>query len=225
LKEIYFGVIMNYKFLVLSLFLLSFIFGCGDNNSNPPPVNYETVTIGTQVWMLKNLDVDHYRNGDPIQQVSDPDVWKTLTTGACCYYEIDPANGAIYGKLYNWYAVNDPRGLAPRGWHVPSDAEWTTLSDYLGGESIAGGKMKETGTTHWMSPNKGASNSSSFSALPGGNRGSNDVSIRGSGFWWSSTEYNGTKAWSRVLYYYDTSLLRYYNCKVCGFSVRCVKDK
>jgi uncharacterized protein (TIGR02145 family) len=215
---------MNYRIFVLSLFLLAFIFGC--KSTNQTKNNYETVTIGTQVWMVKNLDVDHYRNGDSIPQVTDKGQWLKLTTGAWCYNKNSDSLGKIYGKLYNWYAVNDPRGLAPSGYHVPSDAEWTVLSNYLGGESVAGGKMKETGTTHWISPNEGATNSSGFIGLPGGYRDSSgvyDFIIIG-GVWWSSTELNATYAWYRTLYYYDTSILRDYSLKVCGFSVRCVRD-
>ena len=110
-----------------------------------------TIQICNQIWMQKNLAVDHYRNGDPIPQVTDPTEWASLTTGAWCYYNNDPANGSIYGKLYNWFAVNDPRGLAPTGWHIPTDdrdiptsSEWQLLSDCLGGNEIAGGKMKST---------------------------------------------------------------------------------
>jgi uncharacterized protein (TIGR02145 family) len=187
----------------------------------------ETVTIGTQVWMKKNLDVDHYRNGDPIPQVTDSTQWYNLTTGAWCYYEND---NTTYGKLYNWYAVNDPRGLAPNGYHVPSDAEWTVLSTYLGGERVAGGKMKETGTTHWWSPNLGATNSSGFSGLPGGCRYYNGNPLSGGyhyidseGNWWSSTE-GGEGAWSRYLHYKIASVNRYDRFKVQGFSVRCVRD-
>jgi uncharacterized protein (TIGR02145 family) len=101
--------------------------------------------------MQSNLNVSHYRNGDVIPQVTDPTAWSSLTTGAWCYYNNDTANGTVYGKLYNWYAVNDPRGLSPQGWHVPTDAEWTNLTSCLGGESLAGGKMKAT--TLWDSPN------------------------------------------------------------------------
>jgi len=186
--------------------------------------NYETVTIGTQVWMKKNLDLSRYRNGDTIPQVTDPTQWGNLTTGAWCYYYKDPSNGAIYGKLYNWYAVNDPRGLAPEGWHVASDAEWTTLSNYLG--EFAGGKIKETGTAHWHSPNTGATNESGFSALPGGYRyeygGYEDITYWG--LWWSSTENNTTAAWGRTLGYATTTIYRKNINKVYGLSVRCVKD-
>ena len=151
-----------------------------------------TVSICDQVWMKKNLDVDHYRNGDPIPQVTDPTQWANLTTGAWCYYNNDPANRTTYGKIYNWYAVNDSRGLAPVGWHIPTDAEWTELENCLGGESVAGGKMKETGTTHWLSPNTGATNESGFTALPGGSRSYMNglyYEIGQSGAWWSSTEF------------------------------------
>ena len=186
----------------------------------------ETVTIGNQVWTKKNLDVSHYRNGDTIPEVRDAATWANLKTGAWCYYNNDPANGAIYGKLYNWYAVNDSRGLAPGGYHVPSDAEWTVLSTYLGGESVAGGKMKETGTTHWYIPNTGATNSSGFSGLPGGYRLNNGgyYYIRSFGIWWSSTEYGGTLAWYRYLYFDYINIVRSYVAKGYGISVRCVRD-
>lgn len=186
----------------------------------------ETVTIGTQTWMKKNLDVTRYRNGDSIPQVTDPSQWENLTTGAWCYYNNDPANGAIYGKLYNWYAVNDPRGLAPSGFHVPSDAEWSVLSVYLGGENEAGGKMKVTGIEYWKEPNEGATNSSAFSALPGGSRildGSfND--IKDFGYWWSSTESFDIMAWYRYIYYNNADFYTFDVGKTHGFSVRCLKD-
>ena len=130
----------------------------------------QTVTIGTQVWTSKNLDVATYRNGDVIPQVQDENAWANLTTGAWCYYNNDASNGTKYGKLYNWYAVNDPRGLAPKGYHIPTDEEWTKLSDYLGGESEAGTKMKST--SGWYNNGNGT-NSSGFSGLPGGSRHDN----------------------------------------------------
>lgn len=186
----------------------------------------ETVTIGTQTWMLKNLDVDHYRNGDVIPQVTDPTQWGNLTTGAWCYYNYDPANGAIYGKLYNWYAVNDPRGLAPTGYHVPSDAEWTTLTTFLGGESIAGGKMKSTGTSLWQSPNTNATNASGFTGLPGGIGGvtGNFFNIGDLGYWWSSSEYSAYGAWFRYLSYNSGYVGIENYGKSYGFSVRCLRD-
>ncbi len=186
----------------------------------------EEIQIGSQIWMCKNLDVDHYRNGDPIPEVKDKNEWANLKTGAWCYYYNDPAMGAIYGKLYNWYAVNDTRGLAPDGWHVASDAEWTTLTSYLGGENVAGGKLKETGISHWQTPNTGATNESGFSALPGGwrDRGSGSFYGVGGGSWWSATEDSSAYAWSRYLNSHDADLYRYDLNMDYGFSVRCVRD-
>lgn len=191
------------------------------------PGDFETVTIGTQVWMRKNLDVTTYRNGDPIPEVTDPTKWENLTTGAWCYYNNDPANGEIYGKLYNWYAVNDPRGLAPHGWHVATDAEWKILTNYLGGLSVAGGKLKEAGTVHWDFPNEGATNESGFSALPGGSRSYDYgifISIGNGGNWWSATEYVAKFAWARHIFHDYASISGYTNGKEHGFSVRCVRD-
>src|ERR1035437_587115 len=186
-----------------------------------------SVTICTQVWMLKNLDVSTYRNGDLIPKVTDPTAWQALTTGAWCWYNNDSATYAsTYCKFYNWYAVNDPRGLAPTGWHVPSDAEWTTLGDCLGGWQVAGGAMKETGTTHWKSPNTGATNSSGFTGLPGGYRDLYGAfyDVGGDGTWWSSTEANTTEAWSRILLSYSGTIERENFLKPQGWSVRCLRD-
>jgi uncharacterized protein (TIGR02145 family) len=191
------------------------------------PVFLPTVVIGTQQWMEKNLDVMTYRNGDVIPQVTDATVWDGLTTGAWCYYNNDPLNGAIYGKLYNWYAVNDPRGLAPQGWHIPTDAEWTTLNNLLGGDAAAGGKMKTTGTTRWAAPNTSATNESGFSGLPGGLRRSIDgtfYNIGNYGYWWSATQADITTAWGRTLSYDNGFLIRNGDFKRYGFSVRCLRD-
>jgi len=185
-----------------------------------------TIVIGTQQWQAKNLDVAFYRNGDPIPQVTDPTAWAGLTTGAWCDYNNDPLQGNKYGKLYNWYAVNDPRGLAPQGWHIPSDAEWSTLATTLGGASVAGGKMKEAGTVNWAAPNTGADNSSGFAGLPGGGRGTSGafLDVGYGGLWWSSTEPNTPNAWCRLLFYNDGNINRYFNNKRLGFSVRCLRD-
>jgi uncharacterized protein (TIGR02145 family) len=186
-----------------------------------------TVTICNQIWSTKNLDVSTYRNGDAIPQVTDPTAWANLTTGAWCYYNNDAANGPIYGKLYNWYAVNDVRGLAPTGYHVPSDAEWTTLETCLGGSSVAGGAMKEAGLMHWLSPNTGATNSSGFAGLPGGYRYYNGpfYDIGYGGYWWSSTEGSAAPgAWFRSLAYGSSDVSRDYGSKADGFSVRCLRD-
>ena len=195
----------------------------------PTPSQASQVVIGTQQWMKENLDVSTYRNGDIIPQVTDATKWGGLTTGAWCYYNNDSLNGAIYGKLYNWYAVNDPRGLALQGWHIPTDAEWTTLSTFLGGDAAAGGKMKTTGTTRWTSPNASATNESGFTALPGGFR--NDFGTFNSvgyfGYWWSATEAsNSEHAWYRALGNYNGTLDRtnLYGNKRYGFSIRCIRD-
>ena len=185
-----------------------------------------TIQIGTQIWMSKNLDVAFYRNGDPIPQVTDATAWAGLTTGAWCYYNNDSTQGTTYGKLYNWYAVNDPRGLAPQGWHIPSDAEWSALSTTLEGDAVAGGKLKEAGTPHWTSPNTGGNNNSGFTGLPGGGRSKNGtfnyVGLNGS--WWSSTEVITNSSWNRILYYNYGSVYRVNSNKAIGFSVRCLRD-
>jgi uncharacterized protein (TIGR02145 family) len=218
-------------------------------NSTAAPL--PNVNIGTQIWQNTNLDVTTYRDGTPIPQVSDPTQWVNLTTGAWCYYNNDSANGAIYGKLYNWYAVagiydaeslNDVslrKQLAPTGWHVPTDAEWSILINFLdptadggnGGNNtnISGGKMKETGTSHWQSPNSGATNESGFTGRPGGYRNNFNGTFGYfgySGFWWSSSEYNTNTADSlgRVLAHSDINAYMTLNDKGFGFSVRCLRD-
>lgn len=206
-------------------------------STNPPAAALPNVTIGTQIWQSINYDGATYRDGTSIPQVTDPTVWANLTTGAWCYFNNDPANGAIYGKLYNWYAVvgifdapslTTPslrKQFAPTGWHVPSDAEWTTLTSFLGGESVAGGKMKATGTTRWSSPNTGATNSSGFAGLPGGrNDGGSFANFRTNGNWWSSTEYEPAFAWSRNLDYNNGIVTSYRSIKKEGYSVRFIKD-
>jgi uncharacterized protein (TIGR02145 family) len=187
---------------------------------------YETVIICSQIWTASNLNVSKYRNGDVIPQVTDPNAWGLLTTGAWCYYNDETVNEAVYGKLYNWYAVNDPRGLAPEGYHIPTDAEWTTLTTCLGGNTVAGGAMKETGTTHWQSPNTGAANSSGFTGLPGGyhDRFGSFYNVGGVGYWWSSTEFDTTYAWYWYLSYDYGGVTRTGANKPDGFSVRCLRD-
>ena len=187
--------------------------------------SYSNVTIGTQVWMGENLDVCTYRNGDRIPECTDPVEWANLTTGAWCYYNNDPSTGEIYGKLYNCYAVNDPRGLAPAGWHIPTDEEWTTLTDYLGGSDVAGGKLKETGTSHWSSPNTGATNDYGFTALPGGyNPGDGSFIGYGTlGFWWTFSQDN-QRAITRHLTNSNATIIRDDILHQRGCSVRCIKD-
>ena len=184
---------------------------------------YNVISIGSQFWLMQNLKTTHYKNGTSIPNVTNNTTWAGLTTGAYCDYDNTPANSATYGRIYNWYAVNTGN-LCPTGWHVPTDAEWTTLTNYLGGESIAGGKLKAT--TLWNSPNAGATNSSGFTAFPGGGRASNGpYSYVGYfGFWWSSTESNTASAWRRTMGYGGSSVDRLDLGNTYGFSVRCLRD-
>jgi uncharacterized protein (TIGR02145 family) len=190
--------------------------------------DFETVKIGSQTWMKNNLDVSVYRNGDSIQQVKDGTAWAALTTGAWCFNNNDVANESDYGKLYNWYAVTDSRNIAPLGWHLPTDAEWATLVSLTGGNTAAGDVLKEAGTTHWTSPNSGATNSSGFTGLPGGGRGVDGafISTGGLGSWWTSSE-DSPGSFTAVCYqmnYNQSGVNRGSAAKVTGFSVRCVKD-
>jgi uncharacterized protein (TIGR02145 family) len=179
------------------------------------------IKIGDQTWTSKNLDVETYRNGDAIPQVEDQEEWANLTTGAWCYYENESDNGTTYGNLYNWYAVNDPRGLAPKGFHIPSDAEWTILTENLGYK--AGTKMKST--SGWDDDGNGT-NSSGFAGLPGGQRGHNGYfyHIGSSCHWWSSSESKADSAWSRYIYSVYGYLSTNANLERSGFSVRCLRD-
>jgi uncharacterized protein (TIGR02145 family) len=191
--------------------------------------NLETeseVAIGNQIWMNKNLEVDKYKNGDSIPEVKDSTEWANLTTGAWCYFDNNLDTGKIYGKLYNWYAVNDSRGLAPEGWHVPIGTELDELLTCLGDPDNAGGTMKESGTVHWNAPNNGATNSSGFTALPGGLRDSISKfdRIHITGFWWTSTFLSDSNAKFFVLNYDESSFYLQETLKNFGFSVRCVRD-
>ena len=168
---------------------------------------FDEVIIGTQTWMAKNLDIDD-------------------GLGGIYAYNNDENNVATYGRLYTWDAAVRVAASID-GWHLPSHAEWTTLTGYLGGESVAGGKLKEAGTTHWQSPNTGATNESGFTALPGGYRsgGRKFYDIGNCGSWWSATEYNATDAWYRLVIFYSSDAYGYYDrSKVVGFSVRLVRD-
>lgn len=189
---------------------------------------YATIQIGFQTWMAENLRTTKYKDGAAIPHITDNSIWSNLTTGAYSVYSHSPENEAVYGKLYNWYAVNTGK-LCPQGWHVPTDSEWSQLSTYLGNN--VGGKMKATGnktagTGLWNGTNTGATNESGFTGLPGGLRnlsGSFDY-IGNYGYWWSSTEYNTYYAWNRYLYYSYSSVYSYYNYKERGFSCRCLRD-
>jgi uncharacterized protein (TIGR02145 family) len=214
---------------------------------------YRAVKIGNQIWMAENLKVTHYRNGDPIPQLKSDSMakfiiagltdvlanqkeseWKYLKTGIHCVYDnserID-GHVATFGRLYNWYVVNDSRDIAPNGWHVPSDADWQTLIDYLGGNKLAGGKMKDSGISFWVSPNTGATNESSFSARPGGTRSyssGNYVNLGQVAYFWSTVENDSNHISYQTLSFKHAGI---YNSLDSGqeyrrycFSVRCVKD-
>ena len=203
----------------------------GPNITDAENNTYKTVTIGTQQWMAENLKVTKYNDGTAIPNITDNTQWFQLSTGAWSYYNNDLANNAKYGKLYNWHAVskttNGNKNVCPTGWHVPTDAEWSVLIGYLGGSSVAGGKMKEVGVTSWNSSNTDATNTSLFSALPGGarNNDGNYFTIGYNGYWWSSTESGTSDACFRNLYYYNGYANRNNNLKTrYGFSVRCLRD-
>lgn len=185
---------------------------------------YPVVRIGQQVWMAENLAVTHYRNGDPITHVPADDAWATAREGA---YSLPPQPDEPYGALYNWHAVQDARGLAPAGWHLPTEAEINALIDHLQGDTLAGGALKSIGLDHWLHPNKGATNSSGFAALPGGYRlgSTGSFHTQGSnGYWWHTMGSYELFAWSDRLFIAfahiarDTQYVRY------GFAVRCIKD-
>lgn len=190
--------------------------------------NLFEVTIGNQVWMRRNLDVTHYNNGDPIRQAVSVNDWLDAASkkeGAWCYLDNNSNNNAGLGKLYNWYAINDPRGLAPTGWKIPSRSDWSSLVNYLGGLSVAGGKLKETGHTYWT-PNNLATNSSAFTARAGGMRGWNGIFYQ-HGTWgnfWTSTSRDGDAAFSWKIVNYDEKIEEYGELKSTGYSVRCIKE-
>jgi uncharacterized protein (TIGR02145 family) len=192
-----------------------------DIDGNP----YQEVVIGTQTWLKPNLKTTKYNDGTTIPNVTDG-AWAGLSTGAWVYYNNDANYNADYGKLYNWYAVNTGN-LCPTGYHVPTDAEWTTLIDYLGGESVAGDKLKEVGTVHWDSPNTGATDDVGFTALPGGVRSGLNATfyyIRSSGWHWSATPFNSNLIWSGALIGNSSGVSKNIYEKTYGFSVRCLKD-
>ena len=207
-------------------------FGVADIDGN----TYDTVRICNQAWTKKNLNVSRYRNGDIIPQVTDPTEWANLTTGAWCYYNNDSTNGDLYGKLYNWYAVNDPRGLTPEGWHVPSNGEWNNMTKFIDQSvdttaifwsgNFAGTALKDTAI--WSFDGIRA-NSSGFNGLPGGSRSYNgnfnNIGSNGNCYWWSFSQNNNTDAWSYYLYNQNEGVGKIYNHKAHGFSVRCVKDE
>jgi uncharacterized protein (TIGR02145 family) len=197
---------------------------CTDADSN----NYVVVRIGRQWWMAENLRTTKYRNGDIISNVTSNTAWGNLSTGAMSWYNNNPsAYKDIYGGLYNWYAVNDTRNIAPPGWHVATDEEWTALTTYLGDPNTCGGKVKETGFAHWKTPNSGATNVTGFTALPGGYRFLNGTfdEIRGWSVWWCSTSSSADRAPTRAVFYNYFDLGRDLSDKRDGFAIRCIKNQ
>ena len=222
---------MSRRKIFVLIGVLVTLFLSGGCNSHPQKVvdrdgnSYPTVLMGSMLWAGKNLDVAHYRNGDLIPEIKDTKEWANLTTGAWCYNLNNPDNGKVYGKVYNWYAVNDPRGLAMEGWHIATDAEWTAMSDFLGGTEQAGGALKAT--TLWKEQTNGVNSKSGFDALPAGARRDTDGNFMPPGQYsrlWSSTESSTKTAWCRSLGYFDAALRRGMANKKTGFSVRCVKN-
>jgi uncharacterized protein (TIGR02145 family) len=192
---------------------------------------YHIIPIGRQKWFRENLRVTHYRNGDEIPMVTLDNQWKILTSGGYCFYDNLPSNGSTYGNLYNWHALSNSHGLCPSGWHVPSDKEWAEIGDSLGGNIVAGGKLKSTGTIEgstglWYAPNTDATNSSGFSGVPGGYRINYGTyySLGNVGYFWSSTDTAVVNAWNYILDANNGELKRNFNLKTNGFSVRCCKD-
>jgi len=237
---------MLYKYFYISLlFTFLFYLSCSDAPTSSEKTSgtitdidgnvYQTIKIGDQWWMRENLKVVHYQNGEAIANVTEDSIWNNLTASAYCNYNNSIDTAAIYGRLYNWFAVVDSREIAPVGWHVPSEEEWRTLVDYLGGVSVAGGKMKTTGTIEegdglWHNPDfdhTDATNESGFSALPGGIRGytSQTFALLGySAIFWSSTETRHDRAWLLTLNFAHSEVYYYSYSKDEGYSVRCVKD-
>jgi uncharacterized protein (TIGR02145 family) len=220
---------MQYKnviLIVVILFCLGLTVIQGQTVKDIDGNVYKTVTIGTQVWMAENLKTTKYNDAASIPLVVDDQAWGALTTPAFCWYNKDATvNKNRYGALYNWYTVGTNK-LCPKGWHVPTDAEWTVLTTYLGGENVAGGKLRETGIIHWEKPNTGATNTSGFTTLPGGYRNNHGefANIGFFGFWWSGTEYVPSASWCRTMGCASVDVLRIFSIKKNGYSIRCVKD-
>lgn len=228
IKKYFYQITALYVIVYLnSIFSLVKAQGVGSGISDIEGNFYQTVFIGKQEWMVKNLKTTKLNTGEILQNVPVESEWSHLSTPAYSWYDNDIKNSKINGGLYNWYTVNTGK-LCPVGWHVPSDNEWEILVDYLGGFNVAGGKLKENDTISWLSPNKGATNISGFTGLASGNRcGFKIGPFLQIGYycdWWSSTEFMGGTAWSRRLHYNNTEVSRNTRDLKDGCSVRCLKD-
>lgn len=219
------------KILALIFFSSLFLLSC-DKGDELPTIKdidgnkYHYVTIGSQMWLVENLKTTHFSNGDPILIVKDNNTWSTLTSAACCFYDNDTINTSSFGYLYNWYAVNDSRGIAPEGWRVANKDDWEKLYNYVGGIDIASAMLKEAGTKNWDKPNEGATNKFGFTALPGGFRDHlGKFYYKGyDGAWWTSSDYDEITAWYFMMNAETTVLGIGYPRKKNGLSIRCVKD-
>lgn len=224
---------------ILLIFVLFLAISCKKDNEDQPIKGetvtdidgnvYKTIKIGNQVWMAENLRVTRYRNGDAIPNIGDNNDWKNSANGARCYYDNDSATyAAIYGALYNGKAIMDTRNIAPEGWHIATNENWELLRDTLGGEIVAGNKIKEAGTAHWRSPNADADNSSGFNALPGGYRSGSlgtFIYLSELAYYWTSTvSLTSDRNYSWSLSYNKSNLENSNDALKWGFSVRCVKD-
>ena len=239
------------KEMILSGLCLALLFAaCSqDKNSSGPSEGegtvtdidgnvYNTVQIGSQVWMAENLKVTRFRNGNPIPEEPGEAEWAAAGTPLFCMYDNDPSNTRVYGLLYNWFAADDPRGLAPAGWHVPSDEEWKTLEMELGMSRMVadaegawrgtdqGGQLKEQGTAHWEAPNSQATNSSGFTALPHGYRSGNGgfYTLNQNAPYHTSTEKTEESHWFHLVRYEESGIFRDGTTKKSGYAVRCVRD-
>lgn len=215
-------------FAGLFVILVSFVWenSTESNIGFNPQTEIESVTIGNQVWMKKNLDVTAFNNGETIMEAKTKEEWDRAGREgkpAWCYYENNPGNGKKFGKLYNWYAVKSTKGLCPKGWHIPTDKEWSTMVDKIGGKDVAGKKVKTT--SGWKAGTNG-NNSAGLSIVPGGYR-DNETTFTNNGvtgYYWSSSEYLKVNAWSRTFTYNNDYAVRYVYYKEDGLSCRCIKD-
>ncbi|MFZ4398982.1 MAG: FISUMP domain-containing protein [Bacteroidales bacterium] len=226
-QMLYLGYSYIYKKIVTDIpsfnsFITFYFWQCTDVENH----NYATVDIGNQTWMAENINSTRFRNGDTIQNTTDNAAWNILTSASYCNFNNTTVNSDSYGKLYNFYVISDTRRICPLGWHIPSDTAWTEMTNYLGGEYIAGNKLKETAATHWQSSNTASTNESGFTALPGGDRGNGGSFYdKGNyGFWWSSNQDVSNKAWIRYMQSANGFVSRLSFGKNYGFSVRCLKD-
>lgn len=221
--------------LILMILIIITTISCKKNDNDTDNQNtitdidgniYHSVNIGSQIWLIENLKTTHYQNGDSITNVKDKNQWGNLTSDAYCDYNNDTNYVKIYGHLYNWYAVNNKK-ICPVGWHVPSDSELKILCNYLGGDSVAGGKLKEAGTVHWLSPNTDATNESGFTGLPIGRRYNDGTysALGLYGYWWSTSETLGEYAYCLHLENQKAKAFHFALYKKNGFSVCCIKDQ